>query len=112
MKRKIIKAIRQPRRLLLPVLKLMSKLIADVPYLKTRYRLLTGRKLNLTDPQTFNEKLQWLKLHDRQPIYTQMADKLGMRDYVTERLNPGTSAGLPVMRRNDAPDYLVPLLGV
>ena len=38
--------------------------------------------LNLDNPKTFNEKLQWLKLHDRKPIYTTMVDKYEAKNYV------------------------------
>lgn len=41
-----------------------------------------GKKLNLQDPQTFNEKLQWLKLHNRNPIYTQLVDKYAVRKHI------------------------------
>ncbi len=47
----------------------------DKLYLKWKFRLLMGYKLDLNNPQTFNEKLQWLKLYDRKPIYTKMVDK-------------------------------------
>ncbi len=41
-----------------------------------------GKKLNLKKPATFNEKLQWLKLHDRKDIYTKMVDKIEAKEYV------------------------------
>lgn len=41
-----------------------------------------GYKLDLNNPQTFNEKLQWLKLYDRKPIYTKMVDKYEAKEYV------------------------------
>ena len=56
-----------------------------------------GKKLNLKNPVTFDEKLQWLKLYDRKPEYTDMADKYAVRKYVTDRLGA---------------EYLIPLLGV
>lgn len=49
--------------------------MSDELYLKIAYRIKMGRPLNLVTPQTFNEKLQWLKLHDRKDIYTQWVDK-------------------------------------
>lgn len=48
----------------------------DKLYLKIVYRARMGKKLNLKDPQTFSEKLQWLKLYDRKPVYTKMVDKI------------------------------------
>ena len=56
-----------------------------------------NQKLNLDNPQTFNEKLQWLKLYNRKPEYTMMVDKYKVREYVAEQLGE---------------EYLIPLLGV
>lgn len=70
------------------------RFIPDRPYLKLEYRFLTGKKLNLDNPKLYNEKLQYLKLYDRKPIYTQMADKLGMRDFVKERIGEGCTVPL------------------
>lgn len=69
----------------------------DELYLKLQYRARVGRPLNLDAPKTFNEKLQWLKLHDRNPAYTVMVDKVAVRDYIAQTLGV---------------EYLVPLLGV
>ena len=41
----------------------------DAVYLKMMYRIRTGEKLHLDNPKTFNEKIQWLKINDRKPIY-------------------------------------------
>lgn len=41
-------------------------------------------RLNLDDPKTFNEKLQWLKLNDRNPLYTRLVDKYLVKDYITQ----------------------------
>lgn len=70
------------------------RFIPDKPFLKLEYRFLTGKKLNLKNPETYNEKLQYLKLYDRKPVYTQMADKLGMREFVKERLGEGHTVSL------------------
>ncbi len=59
--------------------------LPDRAYLKIQYFLKLGRKLNLEAPALYNEKLQWIKLYDRNPLYTRMADKLSVRDYVKER---------------------------
>ena len=53
----------------------VAHLLGDKAFLKYTYRIRIGRRLNLDNPQSFNEKLNWLKLYDRRPIYTQMADK-------------------------------------
>ena len=69
----------------------------DEEYLKKKFKLVMGKDLDLENPQTFNEKLQWLKLHDRKPEYTMMVDKYKVREYIKEKLGE---------------EYLIPLLGV
>jgi len=54
----------------------------DVTYLRMRWKVYMDYPLNLEHPQTFNEKLQWLKLHDRRPEYTIMVDKIEAKKYV------------------------------
>lgn len=71
--------------------------IPDKLYLKMLYKVKIGKKLNLKNPQTFNEKLQWLKLYDRNSDYTKMVDKYEVRSYVEEKIGK---------------EYLIPLLGV
>ncbi len=44
-----------------------------------------GRQLNLTNPEDFNEKLQWLKLYWKNPLVSQCSDKYGVREYVAAR---------------------------
>ena len=73
------------------------RIIPDKLYLKIIFRIKIGKKLNLKDPKTFNEKLQWLKLYDRNPKYTMMADKYKVREYVKEKIGE---------------EYLIPILGV
>lgn len=58
----------------------------DPTYLKIRYKLKMGKRLNLDSPQTFNEKLQWLKIHDRNPLYTKLVDKASVKSWVAERI--------------------------
>ena len=65
--------------------------LSDRSYIRLIYRLRMGKKLNLDDPKTFTEKLQWLKLYDHNPNYTRMADKLALRDYVEEKIGSGHS---------------------
>ena len=65
-----------PTRLLVRIGKnSFLRAIPDEKYLKMIFRDAMGYPLNLKDPQTFSEKLQWLKLYDRKPIYTNMVDK-------------------------------------
>ncbi len=58
-------------------------LLPDRIYIKKLYKIRTGKKLNLKKPRTFNEKLQWLKLHNRKHIYTTMVDKHTVKGYVS-----------------------------
>jgi len=55
---------------------------SDELFIKLCWKLRMGYPLNLDNPQTFNEKIQWLKLHDRKPIYTTMVDKYEAKKYV------------------------------
>ena len=49
------------------------------------FRRMFGRELDLENPRTFNEKINWLKLYDRRPVLTILADKVAVRDSVRER---------------------------
>jgi len=69
----------------------------DKNYIKLLYYANFKEKLDLNNPKTFNEKVQWMKLYDRDPLYTQLVDKYEVRSYVEERLGD---------------DYLIPLYGV
>ena len=71
--------------------------LADEKYLKKMFRLKMGRKLNLENPQTFNEKLQWLKIYDRKSIYTTMVDKYEAKRYIADLIGD---------------EYIIPTLGV
>ena len=58
------------------------KNMSDERYLSFMYSVLFRKKINLTSPTTYTEKLQWLKLHDRNPLYTKMVDKYEAKEYV------------------------------
>lgn len=96
--KKIIKLIKQPS---LAVIYLMNKgffnWLNDEAYLKIKYRLIMKKKLNLKNPKTFNEKLQWLKLYDRKDIYTTMVDKYEAKKYVSKIIGE---------------EYIIPTLGI
>ena len=89
--------IRMIRRITDPVGFELSKLVPDRLYLEHRYKKLMGKSLNLNPPVTYNEKLNWIKLYDRNPFYVKLADKIAVRDYVKEKIGE---------------EYLVPLLGI
>ena len=63
------------------ILKYM-RFIPDRIMLKLEYRIKMGKSLNLKNPRTFNEKLQWLKLHNRKEIHTTMVDKIAVKEYL------------------------------
>ena len=65
---------------------LPRNVFGDSLYLRMFFRYRFGRKLDLKNPQTYNEKLQWLKLYDRKPEYTKMVDKHAVKEYVAERI--------------------------
>ncbi len=69
----------------------------DVKYIKKIFKVKMGYDLDLNNPQTFTEKLQWLKLYDRKPIYTTMVDKHDVKDYVANIIGK---------------EYIIPTLGV
>lgn len=65
--------------------------------LKDWYRLYSGKDIDIEHPHTYNEKIQWIKLYDNQPIKAKLADKYAVRSYVAEKIGQ---------------QYLVPLLGI
>ena len=64
----------------------MLNWLPDKTFLKAAFFARFGRKLDLNKPESFNEKLQWLKLYNRKPEYTMMVDKYLVRDYVKEKI--------------------------
>lgn len=56
----------------------------DEIFIRMKWKLRMDYPLDLDNPTTFNEKLQWLKLHDRKPIYTTMVDKYEVKKYVAD----------------------------
>lgn len=59
-------------------------LFDDATYAKRMYLRRTGEILDLENPRSFNEKLWWLTLHNRDPLLTMCADKYRVRDYVVQ----------------------------
>jgi len=94
---KIKKSIKEPKWLLLQVIYKWAFLFTDKGYVKLVYQLQVGKKLNLNNPQTFNEKIQWLKLYDRRPEYTMMVDKYEAKRYVEKLVGK---------------EYIIPTLGI
>lgn len=73
-----------------------------MPYTKLIYWSKMGRKLNLKNPKTFNEKLQWLKLYDKNPKYIKLVDKYEVRKFVMETI--GAENLVPIIGVYDTPD--------
>ena len=93
----IVNYIKHPERFLDSLVRHFGQLLPDSTYIKLRYRFNMGKRLNLKNPQTFQEKLQWLKLHDHKPEYTIMVDKILAKEYVASVVGK---------------EWVVPLLGV
>lgn len=89
--------LKNPKALLLWGLGRTSWLFSDRFYLKLRFLLRVGYRPNLDAPLSYNEKLQWLKLYDRNPKYTQMVDKYEAKKYVASIIGE---------------EHIIPTLGV
>ena len=70
---------------------------SDKTYVKLAFRVFMNKKLHLSNPKTFNEKLQWLKLYNRKPEYTIMVDKYAVKEYVSNKIGG---------------EYVIPTIGV
>ena len=72
------------------------RFLPDKPYLQLFYFATTGNFINFKNPVGYNEKLQWLKIHDKHPEYGPLVDKLAVRNHIEKVLGK---------------EYLFPLLG-
>lgn len=79
------------------VLKRFSHILTDKQYLRLRYFQKYHKFPNFKDPKTYNEKVQWLKLYNRNPAYTTMVDKYDAKKYVADVIGE---------------EYAVPIIGV
>lgn len=71
--------------------------LSDENKTKIEYYYYFGKKINLKDPKTYNEKIQWLKLYDHKDIYTKMVDKYEVKEYVSNIIGE---------------EYIIPTIGV
>ncbi len=78
-------------------IKYVLRAIPDKAYIQIYYFLRFKKICNLNNPQTFNEKLNWLKLNDRDPLYTRIVDKYEAKNYISEIIGE---------------EYIIPTLGV
>lgn len=60
--------------------------LSSKTYIKILWYLRYGKKIDLNNPKTFNEKTQWLKLNDHNPEYKNLVDKKLVKDYIAENL--------------------------
>ncbi len=97
MVKRLTKVLASPRSLALALLFRAARLIPDATYLRWMFRLRMGRPLDLECPRTFSEKLQWLKLYDRNPEYHTMVDKFAVKNHVAKLIGS---------------QYVIPTLGV
>lgn len=74
-----------------------ARLWPDKFYVKLQHKAIMGEWPNLDNPQTFQEKIQWLKLYDHNPIYTIMVDKYEAKSFIEERVGK---------------EYVIPTLGI
>lgn len=92
-----VEYIKQPRKFILLILnKILYKYMKDEDYLKLMYKIILNKELNLKNPETFNEKIQWLKLNDRNLEYTNLVDKYKVREFIADSIGE---------------EYLIPLIG-
>ena len=86
-------------RKLRKIILFLSRLLvpSDELFVKLNYRRKFNKKLNLKNPKTFSEKIQWIKLNETNPLMTICSDKVLVRDYVKNIIGE---------------DYLIPVLGV
>lgn len=73
------------------------KNMTDENFLKMQFKNVFGYELNLDNPQSFNEKIQWLKLYNRDPRYTSLVDKYEVKKIVSDIIGD---------------EYIIPTLGV
>lgn len=95
--KKILLYIRHPQYIQLFFDKIGFIKMSDERYLKEYYKKVFSNDLDLVNPKTFNEKLNWLKLYDRKSIYTTMVDKYDAKKYVANIIGEG---------------YIIPTIGV
>lgn len=65
---------------------LIRRFCSDATHAHFLFKRAFDRRLNLIEPKSFNEKIQWMKLYDRNPLYQKLADKYAVREYVKNRV--------------------------
>ena len=94
---KVKRWIKHPEHVAIRITHASVRLLPDVWFLKAIFRLKLGYRLNIEHPKTFNEKLQWLKLNNRNKDYVNWVDKYEVKAYVSSVLGS---------------EYIIPTLGI
>lgn len=79
-----------------------AKDYSDKDFIKKKYRIIFGKEINLDNPKTFNEHINWMKLYFREPILGKLVDKIAVRDYVKEKI--GEKHLVPLIGTYDSPE--------
>lgn len=95
--KKILKILKHPKFILLKLDQRNIIRLSDRLFVKLAYEYQCEQKIDLDNPKTFNEKIQWLKLYDRKPEYTKMVDKYEVKKYVSDIIGE---------------QYVIPTLGI
>ncbi len=99
---KIFNRIKNPQLIVLDFFNKFSKYLNDEQFLRYRFRIVMGKRLDLKNPTSYNEKLQWLKLYDRNPLYTKLVDKVAVKDYVASII--GNEYIIPTLKVYKSPE--------
>ncbi len=76
--------------------------MSDKDFLQKKYQMIFGKELNLENPCTFNEKLNWLKVYDQEDRYTKLADKILVKKFVEEKI--GGEYVIPLYKEYQKPE--------
>lgn len=97
MLKRIIRVLKRPHIIPLKLFESFPSFISDELFLKYKYWVYMHKKLDLNNPKTYSEKLQWLKLYNRRSEYTNMVDKAEVKNIVANIIGK---------------EYIIPTLGV
>jgi len=88
---------KNPKLLFVYLLHRCVTIVPEKLFVEIKYFCCIGKKINLNNPRTFNEKLNWLKLYNKNPFYTSLVDKYAVKDFVAKTIGD---------------EYVIPTLGV
>ena len=96
-KKALKRVVKNPWYIPYGVARVFPRFFPDSLFVRLMYKADLGKWPNLKHPRRFTEKLQWIKLHDHNPLYTMLVDKIQVKDYIIKKLGP---------------EYVAKLLGV